>query len=63
MIKSNKIHSHFLEILASEQNWSCKHKVGHCDLTLLCFLFIFFFVVFFFIILNIKVPLMFQSNL
>ena len=33
-----------------------KHKVGHCDLTLLCFFFIFK-------ILNTKVPLMFQSNL
>ena len=52
----NKIHSRFLEILASEQNWTCKHKVGHCDLTLLCFFFIF-------IILNTKVPFMFQLNL
>ena len=33
----NKIHSCFLEILAFEQNSTCKHKVGHCDLTLLCF--------------------------
>ena len=38
VIKSEqKIHSRFLEILASEQNWTCKHKIGHCDLTLLCF--------------------------
>ena len=37
MIKSEKIHSRFLEILAFEQNWTCKHKVGHCDLTLLFF--------------------------
>ena len=37
-------------------NWTCKHKVGHCDLTLLCFFFIF-------IILNTKIPLMFRSNL
>ena len=22
-----------------EQNWTCKHKVGHCDLTLLCIFF------------------------
>ena len=44
------------DIFAFEQNWTCKHKVGHCDLTLLCFFFIF-------IILNTKVPLMFQSNL
>ena len=49
------MHSCFLEILAFEQNWTCKHKVGHCDLTLLCFFFIF-------IILNTKVPLMFQSK-
>ena len=26
-----------LKILAFEQNWTCKHKVGHCDLILLCF--------------------------
>ena len=52
MIKSEQIHSRFLEILASEKNWTCKHKVGHCDLTLLCFFFIF-------IILNTKVPFMF----
>ena len=44
----------FLEILAFEQNWTCKHKVGHCDLRLLCFFFIF-------IILKTKVPLMCQS--
>ena len=56
MIKSEQNTFTFLEILAFEQNWTCKHKVGHCDLTLLCFFFIF-------IILNTKVPLMFQSNL
>ena len=50
-----EMHSHFLEILAFGQNWTCKHKVGHCDLTLLFF--------FSFIILNTKVPLMFQSKL
>ena len=56
MIKSEKIHSRFLEILAFEQNWTCKHKVGHCDPTLQCSISIF-------IILNTKVSLMFQSNL
>ena len=55
MIKSEHIHSCFLEILTFEQNWTCKHKVGHCDLILLCF--------FIFIILNTKVPLMFRSSL
>ena len=57
MIKSEQIHSHFLQILAFDQNWTCKHNVGHCDLTLLCFFFFFFFK-----ILNTKVQLMFQSN-
>ena len=42
MIKSEKKkHSRFLEILAFEHNWTCKHKVGHCDLTLLCVFFYF----------------------
>ena len=36
--------------------YSCKHKIGHCDLILLYFCFIF-------IILNTKVPLMVQSSL
>ena len=43
MIKSEQKHSHVLEILAFEQNWNCKHKVGHCYLTLLCFFLFFFF--------------------
>ena len=42
MIKSEQNIFTFLEILASEQNWTCKHKVGHCDLTLLCFFFFFY---------------------
>ena len=41
MIKSEQNTFMFLEILASEQNWTCKHKEGHCDLTLLCFFFYF----------------------
>ena len=56
MIKSEQ--NTFMFSLALEQTWPCKHKVGHCDLTLL-----FFFCFFFIKILNIKVPLMFQSNL
>ena len=43
MIKSEQNISRFLEILAVEQNWTRKHKVGHCDLTLLFFFFFFFF--------------------
>ena len=41
MIKSEQNTFIFLEILAFEQNWSCKHKVGHCDLILLFFFFYF----------------------
>ena len=59
MIKSEQNTFTFLEILAFEQNWTCKHKIGQCDLTLLFFFFFFFI----FIILNTKVPLMFHSNL
>ena len=45
MIKSEQNISRFLEILAVEQNWTRKHKVGHCDLTLLFFFFFFFFII------------------
>ena len=42
MIKSEQnTFTFFIEILASEQNWTCKHKVGHCDLTLLFFFYYF----------------------
>ena len=37
MIKSEQNTLCFLEILAFEQNLTCKHKVGHCDPALLCF--------------------------
>ena len=43
MIKSEQNTFTFLEILAFEQNWTCKHKVGHCDLTPLFFLLFFYF--------------------
>ena len=43
MIKSEQNTSCFLEILAFEQNWTCKHKVGHCDLILLFFFLFFYF--------------------
>ena len=33
MIKSDQNHSCFLEILAFEQKWTYKQKVGHCDKT------------------------------
>ena len=50
------MHSYFLEILTSEQNWTCLHLVGHCDLILL-------WVVFIFTILDTKVSLTFYANI
>ena len=47
MIKSEQNTFTFSRVLAFEQNWTCKHKVGHCDLTLLCFFFFFFFFFYF----------------
>ena len=55
MIKSEQNTFTFSLDIGIWENWTCKHKVGHCDLTLLCFFFIS-------IILNTKIPLMFQSN-
>ena len=43
MIKSEQNTFTLLEILAFEQNWTCTHKVGHCNLTLLFFCFFFYF--------------------
>ena len=43
MIKSEQNTFMFPEILAFEQNWTCKHKVGHCDLILLFFLFFYIY--------------------
>ena len=53
VIKLDQTHSCFL---ASEQYWTCKHSVGHCDLILL-------WIILIFIIFITKVPLMFHTKL
>ena len=60
MIRSEQNTFTFCRDIGIEQNWTCKHKVVHSDIILLVFFLVFFL---FFLILNTKVPLMFQSGL